>query len=110
MTGEHARRQRAGARAISSADVLELLLGLPIAAPVPVASADLPRTRGVGSGSARCGLGMLRRGNPVAVAPVAVELALVAAVNWRAGLEWRARFAPFCARAVVLLPPSGRPG
>ena len=36
------------------------------------------------------------------MAPVAVELALVAARNWRDGLEAAGRFAPFCARAMVL--------
>ena len=100
--GEHARRRRAGAGAISSADVLELLLGLPIAASVPVASltcrerAALDRAS---HGAVSVCDGQVTRH---AVAPVAVELALVAAVNWRDGLEVAGRFAPFCARAMVL--------
>jgi hypothetical protein len=37
-----------------------------------------------------------------AVAPVAVELALVAARSWRTGLVVAGRFTPFCSRAMVL--------
>jgi hypothetical protein len=100
--GEHARRQQAGARAISSADVLELLLGLPIATPVPVASLTC-RERAALKRASRgavsvCGGEVTR----YAVAPVTVELALVAARTWRDGLEVAGRFAPFCARAMVL--------
>ena len=100
--GEHGRRQRAGAGAILSADVLELLLGLPVAVSVPVASLTCrerlaldPASRGAVS----VWDGQVTRH---AVAPVAVELALVAARNWRDGLEAAGRFAPFCARAMVL--------
>jgi hypothetical protein len=99
---EHARRQQAGAGAILSADVLELLLDLPIAASVPVDSLTCrertaldPASRGALS---VCGGRVTRH----AVAPVTVELALVAAGNWRYGLEAAGRFAPFCARAMVL--------
>jgi len=60
--GEHARRRRAGTGAISSADVLELLLGLPIAASVPLASLTC-RERGVGSGFTRRGLSLRRPGD-----------------------------------------------
>jgi hypothetical protein len=100
--GEHTRRRRAGAAAITSADVLELLLGLPIATPVPVASLT-SRERGALERTSRgavsvCG-GQVTR---FAVAPVMVELALVAPRTWRDGLEVAGRFAPFCARAVVL--------
>jgi hypothetical protein len=99
---EHARRRRAGAGAISSADVLELLLGLPIA--MPVLAASLTRRE-------RAALKLAPRGavsvcdgqvTRLALAPVAVELALVAAYTWRDGLEVAGRFTPFCARAVVL--------
>ena len=99
---EHARRQRVGAGAISSADVLELLLGLPVAVPVPVASltcrerAALDRVPRAAV-SVRCG-----EVTRLAVTPAAVELALVTARSWRAGLEVAGRFAPFCARAIVL--------
>jgi hypothetical protein len=100
--GEHARRRRTDTGAILSADVLELLLGLPVAASVPVDSltcrehAALDRASN-GAVSVRGGQ-VTRR----AVAPVSVELVLVAARNWRDGLEVAGRFAPFCARAMVL--------
>lgn len=100
--GEHARRRREGGGAISSADVLELLLGLPIAMPVPVAS--LTRRECVALRLAPCGAvsvcdGQLTR---YAVAPVTVELALVAPRTWREGLTVAGRFTPFCARVMVL--------
>lgn len=43
-----------------------------------------------------------------AVAPVSARLALVAAKDWKVGLERAGRFAPFCARAVLLssMPPN----
>jgi hypothetical protein len=100
--GEHSRRLGAGAGAISSADVLELLLGLPIAAPVRVASLT-GRERAALKRASRGAVSV--RGGYVtryAVAPVTVELAVVAARTWRGGLEVAGRFAPFCARAMVL--------
>jgi hypothetical protein len=100
--GEHARRQRAGEGAILSADVLELLLGLPIATPVPAASLTrrerIALDRASRGGVSVCCEQVIRH----AVAPVTVELALVAARNWRYGLEAAGRFAPFCARATML--------
>lgn len=100
--GEHGRRQRAGAGAILSADVLELLLGLPVAIPVPVDSLTC-RERAALDRASRDAVsvcsGYVTRH---AMAPVTVELTLVAARNWRNGLEAAGRFAPFCARAMVL--------
>lgn len=99
---EHARRQRAGAGTISSADVLELLLGLPTAMPVSVASLtrrESAALREAPPGSVSVFDGRVTRH---AVAPVRVELALVAARSWRQGLEVAGRFAPFCAQAMVL--------
>jgi hypothetical protein len=99
---EHERRRRAGAGAICSADVLELLLGLPIGMPVPVAS--LSRREGAALKLVPRGAVSERHGQVTrhAVAPVTVELAVVAAHTWRDGLEVAGRFTPFCARAVVL--------
>jgi hypothetical protein len=100
--GEHERRQRTGAGVILSADALELLLGLPVAMPVPVTSLTrreravlklLPRD------AALVCDGQVTR---YAVAPLAVELALVEARTWQKGLEVAGRFTPFCARAMVL--------
>lgn len=99
---EHERRVRADAGAVSSPDVLELLLGLPVAMPVPVSSL---------TGRERTALRLAPRGSVSiengavtrhAVAPVHVELAVVAARTWRGGLETAGRFAPYCARAMVL--------
>lgn len=99
---EHARRQRMGAGAFTSAEVLELLLGLPVGAPIPMTSLTCRErealTRTSCAAVSVCD-GQVTR---LAVAPVAVELALVSASNWRNGLEAAGRFAPFCARAMVL--------
>jgi len=105
--GEHTRRLHARAGAISSPDVLELLLGLPVAMPVPVSSLTLRERealRAVPAGAVSVDAGGATRH---AVAPVTVRLALVVAPSWRHGLEVAGRFAPFCARAMVLRrPPS----
>jgi hypothetical protein len=100
--GEHGRRRQAGAGAIASTDVLELLLSLPISESVPVASLTCRERAALSRAS--CGVLSVWDGQVTrhAVAPVTVELALVAARNWRAGLEAAGRFAPFCARAMVL--------
>jgi hypothetical protein len=99
---EHARRQRSGIGAIASADVLELLLDLPIGASVSVAS--LTQRERLALTRASHGAVSVRNGRVtrLAVAPMAVELALVAVRNWQEGLEVAGRFAPFCARAMVL--------
>lgn len=99
---EHARRKDAGLGAISSPDMLELLLALPVALPVPVESL----TRGEQESLRRAPRGAVQvvdgEVTRQAVVPVAVEFALVAARSWRSGLVTAGRFAPFCARAVVL--------
>lgn len=100
--GELARRHRAGAGSLCSADVLELLMGLPVGMPVPVTS--LTRRETAALKFAPPGAVSVRDGEVVrhAVAPVRVELAVVAGSSWRHGLEKAGRFAPFCARAVAL--------
>jgi hypothetical protein len=100
--GEHERRLHAEAGILSSPDVLELLLSLPIAMPVPVASLTA-RERdaliSVPRGAVSVQNGHVTRH---AVAPVTVTLALVVAQTWQRGLEVAGRFTPFCARAMVL--------
>lgn len=99
---EHARRRRAGPGTISSADVLELLLSLPIGMPVPVASLtgrERAALKSAPRGAVSVCDGQVTRH---AMAPVMVELALVVARTWRDGLEVAGRFTPFCARAMVL--------
>lgn len=99
---EAGRRRLAGAGAITSADALELLLGLPVGMPVPVTS--LTRREEGALKVAPPGAVSIRNGQVTrhAVAPVTAELAVVAGRSWRYGLEKAGRFAPFCARAVVL--------
>jgi len=99
---EHARRTAVGAGELPSADVLELLLGLPTGMPVPVSS--LTRRERWALDSAPHGFVVLHDGQVVrhAVVPVSVELALFGARTWQRGLEVAGRFAPFCARAMVL--------
>lgn len=101
-TGEAERRRRAGAETITSADVLELLLDLPLGVPVPVTS--LSHREGAALKRAPAGAVCVRDGEVTrhAVAPVAVDLALITGGSWRHGLKIAGRFAPFCARAMVL--------
>lgn len=99
---EHTRRLHAEAGALASADVLELLLGLPVGMPVPLTSLtgrERDALRSAPAGSVVVHGAQVTRH---AVAPVAVELALVGARTWRHGLEVAGRFTPFCARAMVL--------
>ncbi|WP_327007556.1 hypothetical protein OHA72_09975 [Dactylosporangium sp. NBC_01737] len=99
---EHARRRAVGAAGIISSDVLEMLLGLPIGLPVPIRSLTTREAEAVRR--APSGALSLRDGQVTrhAVTPVTVDLAVVAARTWRSGLESAGRFAPFCARAMVL--------
>jgi hypothetical protein len=99
------RRVAAGLNAITSPDVLRLLLRLPPGEPVPCAaleraerSALRAAPKGVVSFDASC---VIRH----VVPPLEVALALVPAGSWRSGLERAGRFAPFCPRAMVLWAP-----
>lgn len=101
-TAEAERRRRAGAETIASADVLELLLDLPLGVPVPVTS--LSHREDAALSCVPAGAVCVRDGEVTrhAVAPVAVDLAVIAGRSWRHGLKIAGRFAPFCARAMVL--------
>jgi hypothetical protein len=99
------RRAAAGLEAITSPDVLNLLLGLPVGEPVPRealtwAERSVLRTVPRGAVSVDGGV-VIRR----VVPPLEAGLALVPASSWRSGLERAGRFAPFCARAMVLRTP-----
>lgn len=99
---EHDRRTSAGLDAVETSDQLELLMSLPIGMPVPVASLSLREQR------------HLRRLPPgaveivddevirAAVTPIHIDIAVVPAPNWRAGLEHAGRFAPFTTRMMWL--------
>ena len=89
------RRVAAGLGAITSPDVLRLLLGLPLGEPVPCAaltraecSALRAAPQGVVSFDDSCVIRHL-------VPPLEVALTLVPARSWRSGLEQAGRFAPF---------------
>ena len=104
-TDECDRRVAAGLSAITSPDVLRLLLRLPLGEPVPRAAltaAECSALRAVPQGVVSFdGSYVIRR----AVPPLEVALALVPAGSWRSGLERAGRFAPFCPRGVVLRQP-----
>jgi len=99
---EVARRKTSRLKAISSPDVLNLLLDLPLGLPVPVKS--LARWERLALRAAPTGAFSIEKGQVTreAVAPIAVDLAIVPARTWRAGLHAAGRFAPFCARVIAL--------
>lgn len=99
------RRVAAGLRAITSPDILRLLLRLPPGEPVPCASlsrAERSTLRAVPPGVVSFDASCVVRH---VVPPLRVDLALVPAGSWRSGLEKAGRFAPFCPRAMVLRVP-----
>lgn len=99
---EHARRQLVGLRAVTRPEVLDLLLGLPEGEPVPVSALSAREKAAlhrVPPGVVEYdGLSVVRH----AITPASVQLALVSARSWKAGLASAARFAPFCTRAMLL--------
>ncbi|MFD8752907.1 hypothetical protein ACFV0O_18310 [Kitasatospora sp. NPDC059577] len=97
---EHRRREAVGAERLDSIAVLECLLDLPVDLPVPVGS--LPQrveVRRFPHGAVESNTELVTRR---AVRPLAVDLAVVSATDWRQGLERAGRFAPVCRRAVLL--------
>lgn len=99
---EHSRRREDGLGAVVDVGVLNLLLSLPLGQPVGLASLGEREQRTV----TKAPSGLLRVGDEsvirLARPPVNVELAVISARGWRLGLERAGRFAPFCARAIVL--------
>lgn len=100
--GEAERRRQARAGSICSADVLDLLLALPLGMPVPASSLTHRECAALERAPASAVTIQDEEVTRHAVTPLAVELAVVAARSWRRGLEVAGRFAPFCARAMVL--------
>jgi hypothetical protein len=91
-----------GLGAITSPDVLGLLLGLPVGMAVPLSSLTA-RERSVLRAAPSGALTV--KGRLVvrhAVRPLTVDLALVPVRGWQRGLELGGRFAPFCSRVMVL--------
>jgi hypothetical protein len=99
---EAERRRQVGMGAITSPDVLQLLLGLPIGSPVPMAALTGPE-RSILRSAPRGALSV-QDGSVVRLAepPIEAGLAMAPARSWRRGLERAGRFAPFCSRAMVL--------
>lgn len=99
---EHQRRAAAGVGALTSPDLLRLLISLPLGervGPGVLTAAERRRLRGAGAGIiAPDGAGLVR----LATLPLEAGLALVTVASWRRGLELAGRFTPFCARAMVL--------
>lgn len=99
---EAGRRRVQKAEPVTELDVLDGLMGLPVG--VPVAVADLTERERARLRRVPCGA-VERDGDHVirwAVAPLSVHFALVAARDWRVGLTRAGRFAPYCARALLL--------
>ncbi|SNT64137.1 hypothetical protein SAMN05216276_11119 [Streptosporangium subroseum] len=108
---ERERRRRACARAeaLLRPEVLELLMSLPLEEPVAVSSLNPAERRTL----AKIPLGAVsRHGEAVvrrAVQPIRVDLAVVPGRGWESALERAGRFAPFCARAILVEGPLRRP-
>lgn len=102
---EITRRARAGLGAITQRDVLDVLMELPAGLPVNTASLTARDRRIL----RRAPHGVFEREPDHlvrrAVPPVSARFAVVAARTWRDGLAKAGRFAPFCARAILLPTP-----
>lgn len=99
---EVARRATEQPEAIIRLDLLDCLMTLPVGMRVAIADlTDAQRTllwRTPRGAVERHGESVVRR----ALAPVSVQWAVVAARNWRTGLQVAGRLAPYCARSVLL--------
>lgn len=104
------RRRQVKAAQLASLEPLETLLTLPVGLPVGM-GVLAPQLR---SAVERLPWGAADRDQREvtrhAVRPLAIDLAVVRATGpgWRGGLERASRFAPFCARALLLDRPSRR--
>jgi hypothetical protein len=99
---ETARRAEVALGAITQRGALDVLMGLPVGLPVAAGMlTDRERRllRQVPCGAVDSDADKVVRR---AVAPLSVRFAVVAASSWREGLAKAGRFAPFCARAMLL--------
>jgi hypothetical protein len=99
---ETARRGTVGLGPITQRDVLDVLMGLPVGLPVAaqaVTKRERRLLRRAPHGAVENDADHLVRR---AVAPVSVRFAVVGARTWWEGLTKVGRFAPFCARAMLL--------
>ena len=99
---ESRRRERYGLGALTSLDVLDGLLGLPLGLPVPTEALTARERRLVSrlphSVVVNCADAVIRRAEPV----IECSLAVVFAQSWSVGLADASKFAPFCQRLTVL--------
>lgn len=109
------RRRDAGAGRLDRLPELETLLQLPVGVPVAVRDLPAPVRAGIlrlpaGAASVTTGSDRPDEVTRHAVRPLAVDLVVVRAsgAGWRSGLERASRFAPFCARALLLDSPVAR--
>ncbi|MEV4096250.1 hypothetical protein [Streptosporangium saharense] len=99
---ERRRRVLARAGALLRPEVLELLMSLPLDEPVPIASLTPAERRTLARtprGAVSCQEGVVVRN---AVHPLSLDLAVVPGRGWESALERAGRFAPFCARAILV--------
>ncbi|WP_042401601.1 hypothetical protein [Streptacidiphilus carbonis] len=99
---EHERRTRSSAASLDDRDALDTLLTLPVGLPVQLASLDRYERAAVRALPAGAVTLESRSVVRQAVRPLRLELAVVRATGWRSGLDLAGRFAPFCARAMLL--------
>jgi hypothetical protein len=102
---EAARRDAVGLGAITGRAELDALMNLPVGIPVnahEMTERELRLLRRAPRGVVEDdGVRLVRR----VVAPVSVRFAIVGARTWQEGLVKAGRFAPFCARAMLLSRP-----
>lgn len=102
---EHQRRQQAGLGAILNWAVLDLLMDLPAGEPVPVNVIERDLLRRLPAGAAEVTATHITR---LAVRPCRVHRAVVAGTATRRNLDRVGRFAPFCARVLLIPKPPRR--
>lgn len=99
---EHERRQAAGLRHVDSMELLDVLMDLPVNAPVPLSSIsrpDLRVLRNAPTGVVRITASAVTRLVTPAVTPM---LAVVYASRWRDGLADASEFAAYLPRMFVI--------
>ncbi|MGC4938252.1 hypothetical protein [Kribbella sp. DT2] len=102
IQSEVQRRLIGGTAGVVQLDVLDTLMNLPDGFPVQLATLDADELAVLAQlppGVVEISVDLVRR---VLTAPLAVDLAVVGAQDWRSGLKAAGRFAPYCERAVLL--------
>lgn len=99
---ERRRRVLARAESLLRPEVVELLMSLPLDESVPLSSLTSTEQRML----ARAPRGALSQQDSAvvrhAVPPIRLDLAVVPGRGWESALERAGRFAPFCARAILV--------